>query len=175
MLKDGEKFTNAVIELSPLTTKEDRAIIGRLRDAMNSVIRGSLIIASLQGVVTGIGLMIFGIPSAVLLGSIAGVGALIPTVGTSIVLLPIIGYLFIVGSLGKAIGLTLWAVLAVGLIDNFLHPYLVGRGMKMHPLFIFFAVIGGIAFFGLAGFILGPLVVSLLFGLLDIFRREKTS
>lgn len=172
MLKDGDKFINVLIELSPLTEQEDKKLIFRLRSAVNSVIRGSLIIALLQGTVTGIGLAIFGIPSAVLLGSIAGVGALIPTIGTSVVLAPVILYLAIINNYVSAIGLLIWGIVAVGLIDNFLHPLLVGRGMKMHPLFIFFSVIGGIAFFGLSGFILGPLVVSLLFGLLDIFREE---
>lgn len=172
MNKDGKKFIKMLIELSPLTAKEDAELISRLRSAVNSVIRGSLIIALLQGTVTGIGLAIFGIPSAVLLGSIAGVGALIPTVGTSVVLAPVIVYLGISGDYVSAIGLLIWGILAVGLIDNFLHPILVGHGMKMHPMFIFFAVIGGIAFFGISGFILGPLVMSLLFGLLDIFREE---
>jgi len=171
MLRDGKSFTKALTELSPLAEDEDRKILDRLRQAMNSVIRGSLIIAILQGIVTGIGLAIFGIPSAVLLGSIAGVGALIPSVGTSIILAPVIIYLFVTGEYFSAVGLLLWGAFAVGLIDNFLHPLLVGRGMKMHPMFVFFAVIGGIAFFGISGFILGPLIMSLLFGLLEIFRN----
>lgn len=175
MLKDGKKFLDIVTDLSPLTKKEDEDLLQRLHDAVNSVIRGSLIIAVLQGIVTGIGLAIFGIPSAALLGSIAGIGALIPTVGTTIVLAPVIMYLLVIGEYVSGIGLTVWGSIAVGMIDNFLHPMLVGRGMKMHPLFIFFAVIGGIAYFGIAGFILGPLIMSLLFGLLDIFRSETKS
>ena len=69
-----------------------------------------------------------------------------------------------------AIGLLIWAVIAVGLIDNFLGPILVGRGVKIHPLFILFAVIGGLGFFGPLGFLLGPLVLSLLYALVDIYR-----
>lgn len=172
MFKDGHLFVETLIELSPLTEKEDRNILSRLRAAVNSVIRGSLIIATLQGVVAGIGLAIFGIPSAVLLGSIAGIAALIPTLGTTVVLGPVIVYLLFAHDYFAAVGLTVWAILAVGLIDNLLHPILVGRGMKMHPAFIFFSVIGGIGLFGLSGFILGPLLVSLLFGLLEIFREE---
>lgn len=174
MLRDGKAFVGTLMELSPLTQKEDENICKRLHRAINSVIRGSLIIAVLQGIVTGIGLALFGIPSAVLLGSVAGVGALIPTVGTTIVLLPVVAYLGITGEYVSAIGLTAWGALAVGMIDNFLHPLLVGRGMRMHPLFIFFAVIGGISYFGVSGIILGPLTMSLLIGLLDIFRTETS-
>lgn len=172
MLKDGKRFVASVCELSPLTATEDKELLQRLHRAINSVIRGSLIIAMLQGIVTGLGLALFGIPSAVLLGSIAGIGALIPTIGTSIILVPSIGYLLLTGEYPSAIGLAVWGAVAVGMIDNFLHPLLVGRGMKMHPLFIFLAVIGGIAYFGISGFIIGPLIASLLFGLLDIFKKE---
>lgn len=172
MLRDGKIFIQALIELSPLDNKEDARLINRLHKAVNAVIRGSIVIGLLQGIVTGIGLAIFGVPSAVLLASIAAVGAMIPTVGTAIVLGPVVVYLLITGEYVPAIGLTVWGAVAVGTIDNFLYPLLVGKGMRMHPIFIFFAVIGGIAYFGISGLILGPLVISLLFGLLDIFQKE---
>ncbi len=172
MLKDGPKFLTALVELSPLKNEEDEKILARLRRAVDSVIRGSLIIAVLQGIATGIGFAIFGIGNAVLFGTIAGVGALVPSVGTGIVIAPAILYLFLRGDLGLAVGLSIWGAVAVGLIDNLLHPLLVGRGMRLHPFFILFAVIGGITVFGIVGFIIGPLILSLLFALLEIFRKE---
>jgi predicted PurR-regulated permease PerM len=172
MLKDGPKFLNAVVELSPLNNEDDEEILLRLRRAVDSVIRGSLIIAILQGTATGVGFAIFGVGNAVLFGAVAGVGALVPGIGTGIVIVPAVVYLFVRGDMGMAIGLSIWGATAVGLIDTFLHPLLVGRGMRLHPFFILFAVIGGITVFGLVGFILGPLVLSLLFGLLEIFRKE---
>ena len=172
MLRDGTDFIDYIIRLSPLTEKEDVKLFERLHQAVNSVVRGSLIISILQGTVTGIGLMIFGVPSAVLLGSIAGVGSMIPTIGTTIVLAPVILYLFISGDYVSGIGLSIWGMLAVGMIDNLLQPLLVGRGMRMHPMFTFLAVIGGISYFGISGIILGPLLISLLFGLFDIFLEE---
>jgi len=173
MLKDGKQLVENIIVLSPLTEAEDRKIANKMALAVNSVIRGSLIIAVLQGIMTGTGLMIFGVPSPVLFGSLAAAGALIPTAGTAIVITPLVLYLFVTGSTGSAIGLAFWGLLAVGLLDNFLHPILVGRSTKMHPAFIFFSVIGGIALFGMVGFILGPLTMTLFFALLDIFRKEQ--
>ena len=172
MLRDGTKFIDYIIRISPLTKKEDVKLFQRLHQAVNSIVRGSLIISVLQGTVTGIGLAIFGVPSAVLLGSIAGLGSMIPTIGTTIVLAPVIAYLFISGEYVSGIGLSIWGVVAVGMIDNLLQPLLVGRGMRMHPMFTFLAVIGGISYFGVSGIILGPLLISLLFGLLDIFLEE---
>lgn len=169
-LKDGPKFLQSLIELSPLSDTKDEDVLRRLETAINSIIRGTLIIAVTQGVMTGIGLAIFGVPSPTLWGSMAAIGALIPGVGTAVVFAPAILFLFLAGKTGAAIGLLIWGIVAVGLIDNFLGPILVGRGIKIHPLFILFAVIGGLGFFGPVGFLLGPLVLSLLYALLDIYR-----
>jgi len=175
LLKDGKKFIQKLTTLSPLTQAEEKQIIERLQRTINSVVRGSIIIALLQGIVTGIGLAIFGVPNAILLGSIAGIGALIPTVGTAIVIAPVIVYLFVIQDYTAAVGMLIWGSTAVGLIDNLLHPILVGKGMSIHPLFIFFAVLGGIAIFGISGFILGPLVVGFFFALLDVYAEEVSS
>lgn len=169
-LKDGPKFLRSVVALSPLPDTEDQEVLHRLGIAINSIIRGTLIIAITQGVMTGIGLMIFGVPSSTLWGSIAAIGALIPGVGTALVIAPAILFLFIAGKTAAALGLFVWGVVAVGFIDNFLGPLLVGRGIKIHPLLILFAVIGGLGYFGPVGFLLGPLVLSLLYALLDIYR-----
>lgn len=169
-LRDGKKFLAAGVDLSPLSDGEDAKIIGRLEMAINSIIRGTLTIALIQGILTGIGLTIFGVPSPTLWGSMASVGALVPGVGTGIVFLPAVLFLFITGKTAAGIGLMIWGIVAVGLVDNFLGPILVGRGVRIHPLVVLFAVIGGIGFFGPVGFLLGPLALSLLYALLDIYR-----
>lgn len=168
-LKDGPKFLRSLVALSPLPDTEDEEVLRRLGTAINSIIRGTLIIAIIQGVMTGIGLTIFGVPSPTLWGSMAAIGAIVPGVGTAIVFMPAVLFLFLAGKTAAAIGLLVWGIVAVGLIDNFLGPILVGRGIKIHPLFILFAVIGGLGFFGPVGFVLGPLVLSLLYALLDIY------
>jgi predicted PurR-regulated permease PerM len=155
--------------LSPLPDKYDSRVIQRLHDAINSVVRGALLIALIQGIVSGVGLSIFGVPNAVLWGSLAVIAALIPYVGTAAVITPAVVYLFLIDRTGAAIGLAIWGVVAVGLMDNFLGPRLVNRGIKLHPVVILLAVLGGLVFFGPLGYILGPLVVSLLFALLDIY------
>ena len=100
---------------------------------------------------------------------LAAIAALIPSVGTALVFVPAIILLFISGQIFAAFGLLLWGALAVGLIDNFLGPKLIGRGMHLHPLLVLFSVLGGIVFFGPIGFVLGPIILSLLFALLDIY------
>lgn len=170
-LKDGHRLVQAVVNLSPLPDKYDDEIAHKLSTAVNSVLKGTLIIAVIQGILSGIGLALFGVPNPALWGSFAAIAALIPGVGTALVLGPCIAYLFIISSNSSALGLLIWGVVAVGLIDNFLGPKLMGRGVSIHSFIILLAVLGGLGFFGPIGFILGPLVVSLLFALGQIYSH----
>lgn len=174
LLKDGQKIKTAAIALSPLSDSDDEAILKKLGVAINSVIRGSLLIAFIQGILTTAGFLIFGIPGAALWGSVAAIAALVPGIGTALVFAPAIIFLFLISDFFSAIGLILWGVGAVGLVDNFLGPKLVSRGTQLHPLIILLSVIGGVGFFGPIGFILGPLTMSLLFALLDIYSSLMT-
>jgi len=169
LLKDGHKLKQAVINYSPLPDTDDEMILNKLELAIGSVIKGNFTIAFIQGVLTSIGFTIFGVPNAILWGAAAAIAALIPSVGTALVLLPAIALLFLSGQIFSAIGLLVWGMLAVGLIDNFLGPKLIGRGMKLHPLLVLFSVFGGLVFFGPVGFLLGPIILSLLFALLHIY------
>ena len=170
-LKDGHVFKEQLIKLSPLKDSYDRGIAKRLEVAVTSVMRGTVLVALVQGIVAGLGLWIAGVPHAVLWASLAAVASLIPGLGTALVLVPAIIYLAAVSGIGWAVFLAVWAIFAVGLIDNTLFPVLVGSGFKVHPLFILLSVLGGIIYFGPVGFVLGPVIVSLLFALLDIYRE----
>ncbi len=174
-LRDGREFKRQVITLSPLMDKDDELIFRKLEQAVYSVVAGSLIVGVIQGILTGIGFALFGVPEPTVWGAVAAVAALIPGVGTSLVIIPGILYLFFTGSTSAAIGLLIWGLLAVGLIDNLLGPVLVNRGMKIHPFIVLLSVLGGLAFFGIVGFILGPLIIAFLFALLEIYKSQKTS
>ena len=169
LFKDGQKLKGVVIALSPLQDIHDETILNKLKLAINSVIKGNLVVAFVQGILTAVGFTIFGVPNAALWGSVAAIAALIPGIGTALVLIPAILYLFLSGKTIFAVGLLLWGVTAVGLVDNFLGPKLVERGMRLHPFLILLSILGGIGFFGPLGFLLGPLVLSLLFALLEIY------
>jgi predicted PurR-regulated permease PerM len=170
LLRDGRQITRQLVEYSPLSDRDDTEIVDRLGTAVNSVIRGQLAIALIQGTVAGIGFAIFGVPNAVLWGTVTAIAALIPSIGTALVLTPAVVYLALTGSLGGAVGLAVWGAAAVGLVDNLLGPRLIGAGLHLHPLLVILAVIGGVILFGPIGIFLGPLTMSLLFVLLSIHR-----
>ncbi len=169
LLRDGSHLKKILIHISPLMDKDDEVVFARLELAVKSVVNGNLSLALIQGILSGIGLTIFGVPNPILWGVAAGLSALVPGFGTSLVLLPATVFLFLFGPLWSALGLLLWAMFAVGLIDNLLGPRLVGRGANLHPLLVLLSVLGGIVLFGPSGLFLGPLSASLLIALLSIY------
>lgn len=169
LLREGPAVRGSIIRLSPLTPDETSSLLHRMTLTINSVVKGNLTVAFLQGALVGIGFTIFGIPNAVLWGTLAAAGALIPGIGTALVLAPGIAYLFLTGATGNAIGLLIWGVIIVGLVDTFLNPILIGGRASIHPLLILLAVLGGLSFFGPAGIFLGPIAISFLLGLLSIY------
>jgi predicted PurR-regulated permease PerM len=173
-LKDGYKLKNYFVALSPLADSDDELIVSRLKLAVSAAVKGNLTIGLIQGALTGIGFAIFGVPNPALWGGVAAVAALLPGIGTALVIAPAVIFLFLTGSAFGGIGLLIWGLTAVGLIDNFLGPKIVGRGMKLHPLAVFIAVLGGLAFFGPLGFLLGPLAMSVCLALIDIYFSLKT-
>lgn len=172
LFRDGRSFTKSLVRISPLPDDQDEVIINRLARAVRSVATGTVLVALIQGTLTGFGLWLFDFERAILWGVIASFGALIPSVGTTIVFIPAVVYLLFNGAYLYAVGLTIWGVLAVGLIDNILGPYLMSRGNKLHPFLILLAVLGGISVFGPIGFIVGPVLVSLFMVLLELYSMH---
>lgn len=173
LLKDGRPFGKYLVELSPLDDKDDLFIFSRIKSAVHATVKGNLTIGLIQGVLTGVGFAIFGVPNPVLWGSIAAIAALMPGIGTALVLIPGIIYLFVTGHVYSGLGLTIWGMTAVGMVDNFLGPKLIGHGMQLHPLAVFVSVLGGMALFGPLGFIFGPLALSICLALIDIYFSLK--
>lgn len=168
--KDGSYFTQYIVALSPLDDKEDGQIIKRLAIAVRSVALGTVSVAVIQGVVTAIGLSLFGFERAILWGCIAAIGALVPGIGTTIVFVPAVLYLAFTGAQLSALLVAVWGILAVGMIDNLIGPYLMSRGNNVHPFLILLSVLGGIVQFGPLGFILGPVILSLFLVLVELYH-----
>ncbi|MFH1769060.1 MAG: AI-2E family transporter [Parcubacteria group bacterium] len=169
ILRDGTKFRKRLTELSPLPDEHDRKIFDTMRTSINSVIRGAIFVAVIQGGVASAGYVIFGLPNPIFWGGITALAALVPGIGTSLVMIPAVLYMLVSVSFPSAVGLAIWGAVAVGLIDNIVGPRLWGRDIKVPTILILVSVLGGIQLFGPIGFIIGPLVLSLLFALLDIY------
>jgi predicted PurR-regulated permease PerM len=169
--RDGRELLQVLIKASPLPDEEDEIIFARLGRAVRAVATGTVLIALIQGTLVSVGFMIAGIEHAILWGSFASIGALMPGIGTGIVTIPAVIYLFATGSLVPAVGLLIWSILIVGMVDNFLGPALIGKRNNMHPFIILISVLGGIPLFGPIGFVVGPVIVTLFLVLLEIYNQ----
>ncbi len=172
LLKDGGRIKKAIMDISPIATSQEDLLFNRVVAAVNGVVKGQFFVALIQGVVATVGFFIFGIPEPWLWGAFTVVAALVPTVGTSIALIPAVIYLAVTGHPTAAIGLAIWGAVAVGLVDNFIGPKLIGGSAKLHPVLVLLAVIGGLQFFGFLGFLIGPIIMAIFVAMIEIYREE---
>lgn len=170
-LRDGERFRALVVQLSPLSDSDDYLIMTQLEKVVNSVIKGALLVALIQGVMAGVGYLIFGVPNPALWGAMTAITALVPGIGTAVVIAPASLYLFLVGQSGAGIGLLIWGFVIVGLADNLIKPKFIAAEVGIHPFLILLSVVGGLITFGVYGFLLAPLLLSFLFALIDLYKR----
>ncbi len=170
MLRDGRAFKKTIVELSPLVDKYDNEIIAKIERAVNSVVRGSMFTSLIKGVLAALGFLIFGVPHPMLWGALTAIVSLLPGIGAGLTIIPAALYLLTLDAVGPAIGLTLWGMTCVGLVDNFVMPQIMGKGSTVHPLLVLLSVVGGIIFFGPIGLFIGPLVVALLSALVEIYK-----
>ncbi len=172
-LRDGASLLQRFLFWSPQLHENQEFIIRTLKRAIQSVFIGALFVSLLEGLATGLGFLVFGIPAPALWGTIAGVAALVPGFGTSIVIIPAAAYLILSGNYLYAAGLLVWGYTCVIVIDHIVGPNLVNRGLRLHPLLVLLSVLGGIIVFGIIGFVMGPIVLAVLFALLDIYRLSN--
>jgi predicted PurR-regulated permease PerM len=172
-LKDGARWANALVEISPLPSTIDRRILDRLASAVNGILRGRLIIALVQGLVFALGLWLFRVPNPVLWGLIAGIVSIVPPMGTALVWIPVAAYLVLVGSPLAALGFVLWANGFGLFIDNIVSPVFLGKHVGLPPIAMLFGALGGLAVFGPAGILIGPVILSLFVAVLSIYLESR--
>jgi predicted PurR-regulated permease PerM len=175
LYRDRNGALSAVRSLIPLSDQEANRMFARINDTILATVNGSITVALVQSLLAGVMYTILGVPAAVLWSAATFIVALIPVFGTFMVWGPIAAYLALSGSWVKALVLIGWGMLAIGTIDNILYPYLVGDRLRLHTVPTFFAILGGLALFGPAGLILGPLALAITIGLLEVWwsRTEE--
>jgi len=171
LFRDGKIVRQALAGAIPLRSRETRMILGRVREVVGASVNGVLVIAAIQGTLGGVAFAALGLPSAILWGTAMVFLSLIPVAGAFMVWIPAAIYLAVTGAWIKALLLTLGGVFVISLVDNFLRPRLVGKRAKLHELFIFFAVLGGLQVFGLIGLVLGPVVLAIALSLFETFSH----
>lgn len=172
LFKDGRQFLSAVKELLPLSPIEAETFAIRIYEVLIATVRGSFFTGLIQGILGGMILWFLGFSAPVLWGTLMGIATFIPLLGTSVIWIPATVYLLLEGSIAKALILLAFSVLIISQVDYFLRPLLISGRAKLHNLLLFFSIIGGLWTFGLIGIFLGPILVSLAAGILEIYRLK---
>lgn len=172
LLRDGPQLVQWGIDLVPMSTRNKHAVLDRLKVTFYAVIRGVLIVAVVQGFLSGLGFAFLDVPFAILLGILSAFLAPIPFVGPAGIWVPVAIGLALSGNLRSAAYLVLWGVIVVGLVDNFLRPLLISADAKLPLLLLFFGMLGGLQAYGFAGLLIGPILIAMLMTFINIYRRE---
>ena len=171
--RDGQRLYDVFYDAVPIDEGHKAAIFDRLTQTMIGVVRGTLLTALAQGVVAGLAYWALNVPFPVFLGAISA--SLFPCCrfgGTALVWVPVAAYLLWTASLWKMIVMIVVGVGLVGLMDNLLQPLLVGSGADLPVLFLFFASVGGLAYFGFIGLFLGPILLGIAIATFKIYREN---
>lgn len=171
LLRDGAQLIEAIIRVLPIGDEKERALFRRFESVARATVKGSLLVAILQGFIGGILFWAVGIPAAMLWGVVMIFLSLLP-VGSTIVWLPAAIILFFQGEVGKAVAILIVGALVIGLADNILRPRLVGQDTKMPDYLILLATLGGISWFGLSGFVIGPIIAALFITVWQMTGKE---
>jgi predicted PurR-regulated permease PerM len=171
MFMQGDDFIAAIKRLSPLDPAHNDEIMRETENTIKATLWGTVIVAFAQGTLGGIGFLIFGLSQPAFWGTVMIPASVIPLIGSSIIWGPAAIYLLFTGHAMKGIGLILWGGVVVSIIDNVLKPILVKGSSETPSIFILFSILGGLTYFGMIGFILGPLILSFLLSLLRIYQK----
>lgn len=169
-LRDRRQVLQTLRNFLPLSNQETDRLFARVDDTVYATVFGSLTVAAVQGVMGGLIFWLLGLPTPLLWGSIMALLAVVPMLGTFVVWLPTAVVLGLQGSWGKALVLVAWGSIAIALIDNLLYPILVGKRLRMHPLIVFIALVGGLGLFGAAGVVIGPVIVAVTQAIVQVWR-----
>ena len=139
----------------------------------SSVLYGQVVIGIIQGIIAGIGFFIFQVPNPLFLTLLAILAGVLPIIGTALIWLPVAIYLFIAGNTFSTIGVLFFGVIS-STVDNIIRPMIVSRKTSIHSSIVLIGMIGGIFMFGIMGLILGPLILSYLLIIIELYRKRKS-
>lgn len=170
LFKDGEGLLGVAKDLLPISEEDKGRIFKKTREVVYATIYGGVMVGAVQGATGGLAFWFLGFSSPILWGFVMFIFSFLPSVGTAMVWGPAAIYLFIIGSYAKGVILALWGALVIGLLDNLLRPVIVSGRTDLHPMLLFFSIIGAVNAFGFIGIIAGPIIISIAQAIIMIYH-----
>jgi predicted PurR-regulated permease PerM len=175
LLVDGRHLAGILVGAIPIEKDYTTVFLQKFRDMGKRLVMGYFLVAGLQASIMLTLCFAFSIKGGLVIAFLAAIASFIPIVGTSLVLIPVSVAKLIAGD---ATGAVLFLIISASLIwtvDTFVRPLLLHGRLKIHPLLIFFSILGGLAVFKFNGIVLGPLILVLFFTALDFYERAYNS
>lgn len=171
--RDGDRIAALLRDLIPMSPDYRDRLLQKLYDTVQVVVQSSLAIAVLQGIVAGLGYAFIGrISVSVFLAFLTGIASLVPVVGSALIWLPTAIYVLATEEVWRGIALILWGAIAIGSVDNFVRPLMIGGRVEIPTVLLLFALLGGVQVYGMLGIIVAPVVVAILIGFIEIYREH---
>jgi len=168
-IRDGDNFLRMAMRIFPLGMGRERLLYDRFRVTARSTLKVTLIIGGIQGILGGIVFFITNIEGALIWGLLMILMAIVPVVGCSIIWVPAGLLMLLTGHIWEGVLILVFGLAVISTIDNVLRPILIGKDVEMHPLLIFLSTLGGIILFGFSGFVIGPIITSMLLAIWEMY------
>jgi predicted PurR-regulated permease PerM len=171
LLRDGAALSTRIRDAIPLSPGHKRHLFKKFTTVIRATVKGNVAVAAVQGALGGVAFWFLGIQGALLWAVLMAFLSLLPAIGAAVVWLPVAIYFLVTGAIWQGVALIVYGVLVIGLVDNVLRPILVGKDTQMPDYVVLISTLGGMALFGLNGFVIGPAVAALFIACWDLFSE----
>jgi predicted PurR-regulated permease PerM len=161
LVRDGDALMRIVRHAVPLAPEHKQSLVNKFATVVRATVKGNLLVAAIQGALGGLAFWTLDVGAALLWAVLMAFLSLLPAVGAALVWLPVALYFFATGALWQGLALCAWGVLVIGLVDNLLRPVLVGKDTGMPDWLVMITTLGGMAVFGINGFVMGPAIAAM--------------
>ncbi|MEX0805029.1 MAG: AI-2E family transporter [Candidatus Binatia bacterium] len=174
LLRDGDYLSTRIRDAIPLHAEQQRDLFNKFITVIRATVKGNIVVAIVQGALGGLIFWFLGVRAAVLWAVLMAFLSLLPAVGAGLVWFPVAIYFLVTGATWQGVVLIAYGVLVIGLVDNVLRPILVGKDTKMPDYVVLMSTLGGMAIFGLNGFVIGPVIAAMFMAAWDLFSASRS-
>ncbi|PYQ19495.1 MAG: hypothetical protein DMF79_12470 [Acidobacteria bacterium] len=172
LLRDGARLRAELRPISPFSEVQERQIFDHLGKTVKGTLQSMIVVPLAQGLVAVIGFLIFGVPSPFVWGAAVALAAMVPILGSPLGWVPACVYLSLTADAWQAVGMLVYGILLISGIDNVVKPLLLQGSAQIHPMLGFLSILGGVLAYGVSGFLVGPVILSLVLSAIRIYRME---
>jgi predicted PurR-regulated permease PerM len=175
LIRDGNAVAHVLWQTVPLATQHKQDLLEKFATVIRATVKGNLLVAAIQGALGGLGFWYLGVSGALLWAVLMAFLSLLPAIGAGLVWVPVAVYFLLAGVLWKSLALTAYGLLVIGLVDNLLRPILVGKDTRMPDYIVMITTLGGMAVFGINGFVLGPVIAAMFIAVWHIHVKTQSN